>query len=54
MIKEIAWDTFKKTGYINTFLELKQIEVLENEIKTNGEILKLVETEKPNIMKGRI
>lgn len=44
MIKEIAWDTFKKTGDINTFLELKQIEVLENEIKMDGEVLKLVET----------
>ena len=30
MIKEIAWNTFKNTGSINTFLELKQIEDLEN------------------------
>ena len=30
MIKEIAWNTFKKTGSINTFLELKQIENLKN------------------------
>lgn len=30
MIKEIAWNTFKNTGSINTFLELKQIEHLEN------------------------
>lgn len=33
MIKKMAWDTFKKTGNINTFLELKQIENLEEEIK---------------------
>lgn len=30
MIKEIAWNTFKNTGSINTFLELKQIENFEN------------------------
>lgn len=26
MIKEIAWNTFKNTGSINTFLELRQLE----------------------------
>ena len=30
MIKEIAWNTFKNTGSINTFLELKQIESVED------------------------
>lgn len=30
MIREIAWNTFKNTGSINTFLELKQIEKFEN------------------------
>lgn len=30
MIKEIAWNTFKNTGSIKTFLELKQIEDFEN------------------------
>lgn len=25
MIKQIAWNTFKNTGDINTFLELKQV-----------------------------
>ena len=29
MIKKIAWDTFKNTGDINTFLEYKKIESLE-------------------------
>ncbi len=33
MIKKIAWDAFKNTGDINTFLELKQIENAENNIK---------------------
>ena len=33
MIKEIAWDAFKNTGDINTFLEYKQIENLEKGLK---------------------
>ena len=33
MIREIAWNTFKNTGSINTFLELKQLENLKNEEK---------------------
>ena len=39
MIKKIAWDAFKNTGDINTFLELKQIEDLEkvNSEKQNSE-----------------
>ena len=41
MIKEIAWNTFKNTGSINTFLELKQIESLEN--ITNEQKVKLNE-----------
>lgn len=35
MIKKIAWDAFKNTGDINTFLELKQIENIETSIKQN-------------------
>lgn len=35
MIKKIAWNTFKNTGDINTFLELKHIQELENEIEEN-------------------
>lgn len=30
MIKDLAWNAFKNTGNINTFLELKQIEELQN------------------------
>jgi hypothetical protein len=30
MIKEIAWKTFKNTGNIDTFLELRQLENFES------------------------
>ena len=33
MIKKIAWETFKNTGDINTFMEFKKIEKIENQIK---------------------
>ena len=33
MIKKIAWDTFKNTGNINTFLEFKQIRDFEDSQK---------------------
>ena len=33
MIKKIAWDTFKKTGDINSFIELSQIKEIEKKIK---------------------
>ena len=36
MIRKIAWETFKNTGNINSFMELKQIENIEKEIE--GEI----------------
>jgi len=32
MIKKIAWNTFKNTGDINTFLELIQVENVEKDI----------------------
>ena len=32
MIKDIAWNMFKTTGSVDTFLELKQIEDIENKI----------------------
>lgn len=41
MIKKIAWDAFKNTGDINTFLEYKQIENLENGIKEIQNIQKI-------------
>ena len=33
MIKKIAWDAFKNTGDINTFLEYKEIENAERGIQ---------------------
>lgn len=33
MIKQIAWNTFKNTGNIDTFLELKQVTEIEQNIK---------------------
>ena len=33
MIKKIAWNTFKKTGNIDTFLELKQIQDIEKKMQ---------------------
>lgn len=41
MIKELAWDAFKNTGDINTFLEYKQIENLEKGIQEIQEIQKI-------------
>ena len=36
MIKKIAWDTFKNTGDINSFVEFKQIENLEKNTQNNN------------------
>ena len=40
MIKQIAWNTFKNTGDINTFLELMEVENIEKNMieaeKQNG------------------
>ena len=36
MIKKSAWDTFKNTGDINSFLEFKQIENLEKNTQNNN------------------
>lgn len=41
MIKKIAWDAFKNTGDINTFLEYKQIENIETNIKEIEDIQKI-------------
>ena len=35
MIKKLAWNTFKNTGNINTFLELMEVENVEKEIASN-------------------
>ena len=33
MIKKIAWNTFKQTGNIDTFLEFKQIQDIEENMQ---------------------
>ncbi len=38
VIKQIAWNTFKNTGDINTFLELVEVQNMEKNINCmNGE-----------------
>ncbi len=32
MIKKIAWNTFKNTGNIDTFLEFKQVQDIEEDV----------------------
>ena len=33
MIKQMAWNTFKKTGNINSYLEFKQVKNIEENMK---------------------
>lgn len=35
MIKQLAWNTFKNTGNINTYLELVQVQNIEKNLKVN-------------------
>lgn len=35
MIKRLAWNTFKNTGNINTFLELMEVENVERDLQKN-------------------
>ena len=32
MIKKIAWETFKNTGNVNTFLEMKQLQDIQEQM----------------------
>ena len=36
MIKKMAWNTFKNTGDINIYLELKQIDNIEENMKVGN------------------
>ena len=47
MIKDLAWNTFKKTGNINSYLEFVETENIERQIKQN--ILITEEKKKPNL-----
>ena len=46
MFKQIAWNTFKKTGNINTFMEFKQLRDLEKKIEEEIGLKTKVEDEK--------
>ena len=47
MIKDLAWNTFKKTGNINSYLEFVETENIERQIEQN--ILITEEKQKPNL-----
>ena len=43
MIKKIAWNTFKNTGNVDTFLELKQIQNIEEQMKGQNDIIQQIQ-----------
>ena len=47
MIRKIAWETVKNTGNVNTFLELKQFEGVEENVQNQ----KLIENNIKQIQK---
>ena len=47
MIKDLAWNTFKKTGNINSYLEFVETENIEKQIEKN--LLITEEKNKPNL-----
>lgn len=47
MIRELAWNTFKNTGDINSYLELVEVENMEKQIEQN--LLITEEKKKPNL-----
>ena len=47
MIKQLAWNTFKNTGDINSYLEFAQLQNEEKQMQEN--ILLTEEKKKPNL-----
>lgn len=47
MIKDLAWNTFKKTGDINSYLEFVETENMEKQMEQN--LLITEEKKKPNL-----
>ena len=43
MIKKIAWNTFKNTGDVNTFLELRQIQNIQQQIKEPNQLTQQIQ-----------
>lgn len=50
MIKKIAWNTFKNTGNINTFLELIEVENAEKNLQKNISNINNTEVKNDNKM----
>lgn len=48
MIKKIAWNTFKNTGNINTFLELIEVENAEKNLQKNISNINNIEVKNDN------
>lgn len=46
MIKQLAWNTFKNTGNINSYLELVEVQNMEKQLK---ESTMIEEKKKPNL-----
>ena len=51
MIRQIAWNTFKNTGDINTFLELLEVENVEKDILKAEEYGNIKDKRNNNIRK---
>ena len=47
MIEKLAWNTFKNTGNINTFLELKQLVIID--LNLDGEVNGTIKNEGDSI-----
>ena len=47
MIKQLAWNTFKNTGNINSYLEFAEFENAEKQLQQNAIISE--EKKKPNL-----
>ena len=47
MIKQLAWNTFKNTGNINSYLEFAELENAEKQLQQN--IIIPEEKKKPNL-----
>ena len=47
MIKQLAWNTFKNTGNINSYLEFAELENMEKQLQNN--IIIPEEKKKPNL-----
>ena len=46
MIKQIAWNTFKNTGDINSYLELTKIENIEKKLENDIQMMEIEKTER--------